>query len=291
MDFDFFASLEKAEEVDGKYFIAGIASTNDVDQQDDIISSDAIAQMAKSAVGLPIVRSHDHEGLDEFGTIIEAKAIDNNSKLYIKAELDADDSEAMRAYKKIATGKKFGFSIGGKINSVKNAMGKARREISSLTLRHIMLTTKPVNQFTLAQAINKALSETEEPMEDTNLEKAGAMFSADNKSKLKAIHDSGDNTVKSMIRELLGSDAQEVLGNATDVTSDSDPVGVADDGDAYSDPDAVAKSTQEIKAMFAEMKEAVLSELKSVSKSETIVESKSASDEEINEALRNFFKI
>jgi len=312
MDFDFFASLEKAEEVDGRYFIAGIASTNDVDQQNDIVSTDAIAQMAKSAIGLPIVRSHDHEGLDEFGTIVSAETQDNGTKLYIRAELDPDDSEAMRAYKKIQKGNKFGFSIGGQIKSVKNGIGKAKRVIDGVSLKHVMLTSKPVNQYTFATAIHKALAEIkEEPMnledilknEDVQkyindeIAKAGASLSADNKSKLKAIHDAGNDDVKSMVRSMLGMDADDVLGIAPgSASTEADPIGIADDAGNFEDPNAVAKSAITLEAL-EEFKKSIITEFKTeLAKSapkleSTLEKSEPVSDEKLAEMLsKGLFK-
>ena len=241
INFDFSADLMKAEEKDGRYFIYGVASTDAVDQQNEVISLDAIKKMAKSAPGLPIVTNHNHEFTDEIGTIVEANV--EGSNLVIKAELDKDDPQAVRVFNKLAKGQKAGFSVGGRIKSFKPSVGKSiRRIIDDVELAHIMVTSRPVNKNTFALALTKALDAIPEATMDNTevtpvikeatavVEKAGAMFSGDNKGKLKAIYDAGSVDVKSMLRDLMGDDAEDALG----------PANLADgDGD---DSDAVAEA-------------------------------------------------
>jgi phage head maturation protease len=296
MDLDFEIDLAKAEKTeDGKYLISGIASTTDVDLQNDAMSLDAIKSMAAQAVGLPIVRSHDHEGLDEFGTVIKSEVRNNGTQLYIQAELEPDDSEAMRAYNKISKGKKFGYSVGGKITDSKPSFGKANRILNGIKLAHFMLTSKPVNTSTLVFALKKSLSE--DNMETNDVEKAGAMFSATNLASLKIIHDSTtDVAVKSGIRSMLGSVADAVLG-VSDATvgdspaDDSNPAGVADESFSPMIADAIAKSQKEIKD---EMTLAIVEALNEVKKNTPAVEVRDdtpATIEELNALYSNFFNV
>jgi HK97 family phage prohead protease len=266
MNLDFLATLEKAEEVDGRYYISGIASTTDKDVQNDVITANALKEMAKSAVGVPIVTSHNHELNDEIGSIVEAHYSDN--KLFIKAELDAQDPLAVRMYNKIAKAQKVGFSIGANVKRLAKNMDKSvRMTVDSVAWKHVMVTSKPVNQNTLCLAIAKALNE--ENMDDkevkptpenplphegeisinggepvkigpsiqgdnkpehndlgADMRKAGAKFSAETVASLKSIHAAGNDDVKSQVRSLMGDDASMLDDDGS--ADDSSPLGIVD---------------------------------------------------------------
>lgn len=198
MEFEFTTDMVKATESEGSYYLEGIASTTDTDLQNEALTNDAITRMVKSAIGLPVVTSHNHEFTDEIGSITNAHA--ENGKLHITAKLDADDPEAMRVFRKISKANgKVGFSIGGKGRG--RMVGKSRM-IDEVQLQHVMVTSKPVNPNTFAVAISKALAEsdtevkmtleemlaTDEVKSHIESEIAKAVLSANTKSALKEIH-------------------------------------------------------------------------------------------------------
>jgi hypothetical protein len=251
MNFEFSMDLAKAEEINGKFYLEGIASTNDADSDNDIISSNAIFEMAKSAVGLDVTRSHAADICDSIGNIIQAEAQDNNSKLWIRAELDPEDSDAMKAYKKISKGAKAAWSIGGNIGAIGKSQGKTR-VIESVKLDHVMLTLRPKNSATFAVALKKSLDTIEETTKMTleemlvneqvkahiesevekavelakskateELVKAGAKFSAETIGVLNDIATAGDDNVKAMIAKLLSTDVPGAPEEQEDAASQS----------------------------------------------------------------------
>ncbi len=235
MNLSFTAELTKAEEVDGKLYLAGVASTTDVDKHRERMSASALADMAKTAVGVPLTNSHANELENQIGTVTEA--VVEGDKLAIKAEVDAEDPAAVRLFKKVQKGFKAAFSVGGKITSDRPALEKGtQRVITGVVLDHIMLTAKPANGNTFAVALAKTFADLDaedarkidNTTGDNNMEidltKAGAKFSADSKASLKALHDAGNDDTKAKVRAMLGDDADAVLGAKQD---DSDPIGIA----------------------------------------------------------------
>ena len=156
---DFIIEIEKTENIDGRYFVSGIASTTHKDLQNDVLTVACLTELAKSAVGTAITVRHSDEALDQIGSVISANYADNN--LYIKGELDPDDPIAVRTHKKITKSKaKMGFSIGGTILKLaKNVDNSVRLTVESLLLKHICITSVPANPFTFCQAVAKSLQE------------------------------------------------------------------------------------------------------------------------------------
>jgi hypothetical protein len=235
LNLSFTAELTKAEEVDGKLYLAGVASTTDVDKHRERMSASALADMAKTAVGVPLTNSHANELDNQIGTVTEA--VVEGDKLAIKAEVDAEDPAAVRLFKKVQKGFKAAFSVGGKITSDRPALEKGtQRVITGVVLDHIMLTAKPANGNTFAVALAKTFADLDaedarkidNTTGDNNMEidltKAGAKFSAESKASLKELHDAGNDDTKAKVRAMLGDDADAVLGAKA---ADSDPIGIA----------------------------------------------------------------
>lgn len=234
-DLIFIAQLEKAEEIDGHYFVSGVASTTDRDEQNDILTEKCLKEMAATAVGVPVVQKHSSDTLDSIGSIVEAKYDD--SKLFVKAELDADDALAVRTWKKIAKSKKIGFSIGANVKKLaKNIDNRTRMTVDSVDWLHCAIVSNPANKNTFCMALNKALEDDmetvttpevitkAETVEPVKVEKVGATLSAVSKSKLQAIHDAGSmDEVQSMIKDMLAGsddDADDATADAEDDTLD-----------------------------------------------------------------------
>jgi phage head maturation protease len=151
-----FDIIAKAGEADGKRYLEGVASTTDLDAQHERMSGNALAEMLKTAVGLPLTTSHTNELKDEIGEIVEA-TIDGD-KFVIKAEVYEDDVDALKAWRSIKRGRKVGFSVGGSITAARDSVQKGcKRIIEAVALDHIMLTKNPANRATFGTAIAKAL--------------------------------------------------------------------------------------------------------------------------------------
>lgn len=306
MNFNFNLDLAKTETTDEGKFIEGVASTTGLDQQKEIMSAEALSDMVKS-VGIPLTTSHRAEIEDTIGEVVDSR-VDADGRFIIKAKIDEADPKALALYHKIESGRKCGFSVGGKITNFKPSLDKSvRRVITGVELDHIMLTRKPVNAETFAVALSKALDSMPEDdiatqdninMEDTTnetIEKAGATLSADTKNKLKNIHAIGDGAVKGAVRDLLGADADDVLGEESpniadgdddDSTDDSAPLGVVA-GKSDETVSDLAKSFAELKAEIIETVKAELAKSKPEPKTpEVIAKSEEPSVNSLTEALR-----
>ena len=243
----FLAQLEKAEEIDGRYFVSGVASTTDRDEQNDILTEKCLKEMAATAVGVAVVQKHSSDSLDSIGSIVESKYDDN--KLFIKAELDADDALAVRTWKKIQKSKKIGFSIGANVKKLaKNIDNRTRMTVDSVDWLHCAIVSNPANKNTFCMALNKTLEvdmpeeitivpeevKPEVPPEAVVITKVGATLSAASKSKIQAIHDASSmDEVKSLAKDLLDSSTVTEVNEGPDTTLDV----VAPTGPAEMPPD------------------------------------------------------
>lgn len=161
-DFDFFLPIEKAENVDGKWILRGVISTSSRDVDGDIITANGLQSMAdqiNKSQSVPVVTSHNHEFTDEIGTLKKAWLDDEKSQCWVEAELDNDDPMAQRVAAKLAKGRKAGFSIGG--NATKFNRNSVHWNVDGVSLRHVMITSRPKNSDTFALALRKALEELE----------------------------------------------------------------------------------------------------------------------------------
>jgi phage head maturation protease len=295
----------KAEETENGMFLSGVASTTGIDKQFEVMSANALKSMVETTSIIPIVTSHNAEAKDVIGEVT-AHSIDAEGRYVIKAELDRNDPDAVRLFKQVQKGHRIGFSVGGRILSAKPGVNKSvKRVIDKVELDHIMITRRPVNPETFATALTKALSaypedtnnvdeleledaikadlskalDTPVVVEDT-LEKAGAMLSADNKTKLKSIHDIGDDKVKQSIREMFGVEADELLGPMP-MISDGDDDDSKDAG-AHVDNVVAGKSESDpafdVVKSFADLKTELINEMKTELAKATKVEPKGATE-------------
>lgn len=214
MDILFSTEITKAEEVDGKLYLAGVASTTDVDRHRERMAASALHDMAKTAIGVPLTNSHTNELENQIGSITEARV--EGDKLVIKAEVDADDAAAVRLYKKVQKGFKAAFSVGGKITSDRPTVEKgAQRIITGVVLDHIMLTSRPANTNTFAVALAKTFDE----LDAEDLEKSD--ISAEEREKYATYHENGEG--KFPIRPGSHQDAESALRLIGHAPADKQP--------------------------------------------------------------------
>lgn len=156
MELSFFTDVIKSSTEDGGFYIEGVASTTDVDKQRDMMSAQALADMAKSAIGVPITIDHTNEAFSRIGKVVKAWV--DNGKLFIKAKLRENDPLAARAYSLVQENpNEWGLSVNG---IAELAYGAGVRIAKSMRVfKHIMLTSQPVNQNTFVAAVSKALDE------------------------------------------------------------------------------------------------------------------------------------
>jgi len=154
----------KIDSVKKKYIIEGIASTIDIDLDEERMSETAIKSMADSAKGrtVPLRNAHKAEWDADLGVIFEVKSVDNDTKLKIKAELDnfEENSKARDLWAKLKKGTKLGLSIGGIVKDwceeYNTDLNKNIRCFLEVLLAETSITKMPANPSTLVRALTKS---------------------------------------------------------------------------------------------------------------------------------------
>jgi hypothetical protein len=235
LNLSFTANLTKAEEVDGKLYLAGVAPDTSTDKQRECMSTSALADMARTAVGIPLTNSHQSELENAIGTVVEAKVEATSSPSRPRSTLTtlprcASSRRSKRASRRHLLRRRQDH-VGPPLAREGHAAHHHR-----VVLDHIMLTANLANGNSFALALAKTLNDhdTEDARKidtsngdhdmEIDLTKAGAKFSAESKAKFKQMHDAGNDDTKAQVRALLGDDADDVLGAKQD---DSDPISVA----------------------------------------------------------------
>lgn len=173
----FEASLEvcKAYEdkATGKRYIEGVATGVLEDADGERVSKNAIRKIARQAVsGLKLTSSHQQDWATEIGDLVRVAHDPEADELVVKCELppEGEDALADKAWlRQTRYGEKLAFSIGGKLRKFfyeQNEVGKRRKVLDDIDLRHVMLTKKPAYRPSFALAVAKSLSETDEPADD-----------------------------------------------------------------------------------------------------------------------------
>jgi len=156
--------LKTSSSEDGFPIIKGIASTTNVDREDERVSKNFIKQMKKTAKGLPITDNTHYvsSSKETIGVVTKSSGTKDTFEIEARLMKRADSQEVDFILKQIETGIKYGFSIGGRINKVYREFNEElQKEIYVLDegdLYHITLTTQPANADTFAEAITKCIS-------------------------------------------------------------------------------------------------------------------------------------
>ena len=150
---------------DGKeYLIEGVASTTNIDLDEERISKNFIKSMKKQAIGLPLkVVSHKDQGdLNQTVGVITGKS-GNEDTFYVEGKLQppSDNGNVDKLVKQMDFGIQYGFSIFGIVTKIFRQFDeKLKKEIVVLDdgrLSHILITDQPANKDTFAQAVIKSL--------------------------------------------------------------------------------------------------------------------------------------
>jgi hypothetical protein len=130
-----YAALTKAvEQPDGSLRVWGVASTEDLDDQNEIVRADAVREAIPDYMRFPCLR--EMHGLAAAGTTLELAVGDDNVTRIIGRVVDE------QAIKKIKSGTYRGFSLGG---AVLEREASNPRAISRLKLTEISLVDRPAN--------------------------------------------------------------------------------------------------------------------------------------------------
>jgi HK97 family phage prohead protease len=166
-DFAFKFRIEKAlnfDSTDGKMYVGGIASSPNVDHDQERMSVSALERMANiiNEKSVPLRIEH-HKGDDAIiGKVTEGE-VDERGNLNIKAELNLDDPRSKEIYNAMKSGSKMGFSVGGRVKSavreMVEGMGKKIKTFYDVILDEVSLTPRPANFD--AYAVAKSIVDTE----------------------------------------------------------------------------------------------------------------------------------
>jgi HK97 family phage prohead protease len=170
--FTFFIELAKAskDEHDGmKWIVTGVASTTNVDHDQERMSAPALAQMANiiNEKSVPLRYEHDKDPKSIIGKVYEA-TIDAAKKLVIKAELDQSNTTAKALWDGLQTGSKLGLSVGGKVKrafrELAEGVGKVIKTFYDVELEEVSVTPRPANYdaWLIDHAFAKSYNDTPE---------------------------------------------------------------------------------------------------------------------------------
>lgn len=147
---------------DGRMFFEGVASTTSVDTQKERTSDNCIKSMA-AQTGLDLFPEHKRIAGTELGATVEHEV--NAGALVVKGELFDDNPQAVRIYNRMAAGKSYGLSIGGKVKAAHWELAKTGeriRVLDDIDLNHIAITDNPANTDTWTAIIAKSADGVEE---------------------------------------------------------------------------------------------------------------------------------
>lgn len=163
-DFEFTGEITKSyvDAETGKRYIVGAASGLEEDREGERVSKRAINGMVNGVrqdqVAL-VGGTHEQNWLTEIGRAVEAHIDPETDQFMVKTELPPEGADPIADKAWSETHKrKMGFSIGGKLQSAfyeLTDVGKKRKVLDSIRLKHLCLTDKPAYQHGFAQAVAK----------------------------------------------------------------------------------------------------------------------------------------
>jgi hypothetical protein len=175
-DFNCEVGITKSwSDASGRRFIQGVASGVAEDRDGERVSKNAIAKMAKQAAqgGVMLTSRHQQDWDTEIGKVVEAHHDPDTDELVIKTELPVEGHDPMadKAWNAVTRdGVKLGFSVGGKLKKAYYEMvegvGKRRKVLDEILLRHVCLTKTPSYAPSFAQAVAKTFTEDDGVVDD-----------------------------------------------------------------------------------------------------------------------------
>lgn len=156
--------LEKVEGDKKTYYVEGVASTTDIDYDDERMSEGFIKTMQEEAVGLPLfINKHRPDHIDEtIGVIVKSGGNSKTFKISAKLE-NPENNELVKKFinKSKSLGLSYGFSVGGRVTKAfREYNEQLKKDVIVLAegqLHHVLLTNQPANKNTFARAVAKSL--------------------------------------------------------------------------------------------------------------------------------------
>jgi HK97 family phage prohead protease len=148
--FEFYIEKAMATEEDGKLIVEGIASTVNVDHDNERMAMDALKSMASMVndQGVPLRYEHNAEKAAIIGNVYKAW-VDSRNQLWIRAAIDASHPAGPMLHENLKKGSKYGLSVGGRVRNAVREMvestGKMVKTFYDVVLDEVSVTRKPAN--------------------------------------------------------------------------------------------------------------------------------------------------
>lgn len=169
-EFPFKFYIEKAVPVEegDELIIEGIASTTNVDHDNERMSSDALKDMAMviNEKSVPLRVEHSKDDTAVIGKVYKAW-VDERNQLHIRASLDKSHPVAPILHSSMKQGVKMGLSVGGVVKRATKefveSVGKMVKTFYDVVLNEVSVTPRPANydSWLVAKSIVKKEEEAE----------------------------------------------------------------------------------------------------------------------------------
>lgn len=152
-----------AGNTDGRMIVEGLATTTNVDHDQERMSPEAIKAMEDeiNKNGVPLISEHSKEWDGVLGHVFKAW-VDERNQLHVQAELDKDMSKSKDLYTALKKGAQLGLSIAGIVKKagleMVEGIGKKCKTFYDVLLKEVSVTNRPSNFDTwlIAKGIAKS---------------------------------------------------------------------------------------------------------------------------------------
>lgn len=148
--FTFFIEKAEAENEGQDLIISGVASSTNVDHDQERMSLPALQQMANkiNAEGVPLRIEHQKADEAIVGNVFDAH-IDERNRLMIKAKVRRENPAGVMLHNALKSGAKLGFSVGGRVKrayrELAEGAGKLVKTFYDIILDEVSVTPRPAN--------------------------------------------------------------------------------------------------------------------------------------------------
>lgn len=152
-DFHFQFYIEKAIPLvddDGLLIVEGVASTVNIDHDNERMAGDALESMAQqiNTSGVPLRIEHDKNDRAIVGEVYKAW-VDERNQLWIRAAIDPKHPAGPMLHESLRQGAKFGLSVGGRVKNaireLSEATGRMVKTFYDVSLDEVSVTKRPAN--------------------------------------------------------------------------------------------------------------------------------------------------
>lgn len=165
--FTFYIEKAVATETEKELVIEGVASTTNIDHDNERMSKEALEAMVNiiNTQGVPLRVEHSKSENAVIGDVFKGW-VDERNQLHIKARLDKSHPVAPVLHHSMKElGKKMGFSVGGLVKRAmrefSEAKGKLVKTFYDVELKEVSVTPRPANYDSWAIAKSMAKDEVE----------------------------------------------------------------------------------------------------------------------------------